>query len=189
MREIELKAVLCDRVEVVRKLEAMGCVWSEPVRQEDAIFFPPGLHPPTPIGTNVLRLRKQDGKTLFTFKRSVGEHSDKLEAETEVGDYAAMERIIAYLGYDTVIRVNKVRTKTRLDQTEVCLDEVEGLGTFIEVERMIADDGDGEVVSTELEALLVALGIAKEDHVFTRGYDVLLYERGLARQLPVQDGT
>lgn len=189
MREIEIKAVLRDKGEAVRKLEGMGCVFSEPVRQEDAIYFPPGMHPPTPIGTNVLRLRRENGKTLFTFKRSVGEHLDKLEAETDVADHAAMETIIGYLGYDTVIHVDKIRMKTRSGETEICLDEVEGLGTFIEVERMIADDGDGETASAELEAFLADLGIAKEDRVFTRGYDVLLYERGLAEQLPVQERT
>jgi adenylate cyclase class 2 len=115
----------------------------------------------------------------------MAEHSDKLEAETAVGDDEAMERIIAYLGYDTLIRVNKVRTKTHVGEIEICLDEVEGLGTFIEVERMIADDGDGEAAIAGLEEFLKGLGIAKIDRVFTRGYDVLLYERGLAQQLPV----
>lgn len=185
MREIEAKAVLRDKEGVMRKLADMGCVLSEPGRQEDAIYFPPGMHPPTPVGTNVLRLRKENGKTLFTFKRSVGERLDKLEAETEVHDYEAMERIITYLGYDTVIRVNKVRTKVHAGEIEVCMDEVEGLGTFIEVELMIADDGDGARAEERLDAFLDSLGISEDDRVFTRGYDVLLYERGLVQQLPV----
>jgi adenylate cyclase class 2 len=129
---------------------------------------------------------------LFTLKRSIS-HLDKTEVETEVTDYDGMRRVIIALGYPTVVRVVKMRVKTRLSGTEICLDDVENLGSFIEVERMIPlrpgfggqvpDDRDGDVVTAELHDFLESLGVPKEDNTVTMGYDVLLYERGLVEQV------
>ena len=82
--------------------------------------------------------------------------------------------IINYLGYKQVIEVNKVRRKTKYKDFEICLDQVEGLGSFIEVEKM--SDQDASVVQEELFEFLKQLGIREQDQVH-KGYDTLLFEK------------
>jgi len=55
----------------------------------------------------------------------------------------------------------------------ICLDEVEGLGSFIEVEKTSAEDG--EAIQEELFNFLESLGVKREDRVF-KGYDTLKYD-------------
>jgi adenylate cyclase class IV len=52
------------------------------------------------------------------------------------------------------------------------LDEVDGLGSYIEVEKM--SDEDGEKIQNELFDFLQILGVSKEDRVL-KGYDTLMW--------------
>ena len=69
---------------------------------------------------------------------------------------------------------NKKRRKCRYNEYEVCLDEVEGLGNFIEVEKIT--EGEGEVIQRELFNFLMKLGVNKEDKI-EQGYDTLMYNK------------
>jgi len=57
---------------------------------------------------------------------------------------------------------------------EICLDEVENLGSFIEVEKM--SDGDSKQIQEELAEFLGLLGVSPKDRV-TKGYNTLMLER------------
>jgi len=76
------------------------------------------------------------------------------------------------LNYEQTVEVHKKRIKTSYKDYEICLDEVAGLGSFIEVEKM--SDENGEKVQKELFDFLKTLGVSKEDRVFN-GYDTLIW--------------
>jgi adenylate cyclase class 2 len=57
----------------------------------------------------------------------------------------------------------------------LCVDELDGLGVFLEVERMVPDDVPGEAVQADLSRFVASLGIDAEQTGQT--YDVLV--RGL----------
>jgi adenylate cyclase class 2 len=86
-----------------------------------------------------------------------------------------MRGIIELLDYHEVVKVDKIRTKTRYNDMEICLDEVQNLGSFIEVEKIVT--GDGDVVQEELFTFLESIEIKREDRVFS-GYDTLMYVKG-----------
>lgn len=44
-----------------------------------------------------------------------------------------------------------------LPNLELCVGEVAGLGTFLELERMVADDVPGDAVQAELAAFVASL--------------------------------
>ena len=44
----------------------------------------------------------------------------------------------------------------------LCVDELDGLGVFLEVERMVPDDVPGEAVQAELSGFVASLGIEAE---------------------------
>ena len=69
--EVEVKAKIVDLEAVTQKLQALGCVLGEPVHQKDQVYIPKGLTVPVESGVNVLRIREQDGKFIFTLKIAV----------------------------------------------------------------------------------------------------------------------
>ena len=80
------------------------------------------------------------------------------------------------MGYHKVVEVHKVRRKTNYNDWEICLDEVDGLGSFVEAEKL-GEDGEAEAIQKELFDFLKTLGVKEEDQM-TRGYDTLVYLQG-----------
>jgi adenylate cyclase class IV len=83
MKEVEIKIQVTDLAEARKKFEAGGFVFGEPRTQEDTIYIPETEEMvPVKPGVNVLRIRKQDDKVLFTLKQSdQHNHLSKLEHE------------------------------------------------------------------------------------------------------------
>jgi adenylate cyclase, class 2 len=174
MKEIEVKAKIMDKKVLVQKLAALGCRLSEPSRQKDRIFVPNGLTVPVPNGTSVLRIREQDGKQIFTFKRPLTNQLDCIERELGIDGAEALAEIFGLLGFYESSRVSKQRQKGKYKDLEICVDTVEELGNYIEVEKL-SEDADSEKVQRELFEFLKTLGVREEDRVHD-GYDVLMYK-------------
>jgi adenylate cyclase class 2 len=174
-KEIEVKARVADFDEIARRLSELGCVLSEPVTQHDTIFVDAHYGPFEEFqpGKNLLRIRKSKGKFLFTIKQPQSNEQDAIEYESEVLEPEEMKQAILLMGYHEACQVNKTRRKGNHNDWEICLDSVEGLGSFIEVEK-IADDPDVQAVQAELFEFLTTLGVKPEDRV-TQGYDTRVY--------------
>lgn len=178
MREIEIKARVHDQDRLVAALKQKGAIMSEPIKQHDEVWYEPGA-PVGTVGKNVLRIRTQnDTTTIFTLKQTVAA-LDKIEHELEVANAEQMRAIIELMHYVPYSSITKTRRKTHIGEIEVCVDDVEGLGRFIEAEKLCANDSDGDAVREELWDLFEELGISKDDQV-TKGYDVLMYEQANA---------
>jgi len=173
-KEIEVKAKASDGDVLIRNLVALGCKMSDPIVQEDRIYrnFTGDFSKFSP-GKNFLRIRKAKGKILFTLKQSVTNILDKIEKEIEVSDAEELDDILKLMGYREEVQVHKTRKKTDYNGLEICVDEVRGLGSFIEVEK-ITEDGDAAQVQKELFEFLQTLGVKKEDQIFL-GYDQLIW--------------
>lgn len=172
MKEIEVKAKVDDRDELMQKLLALGCVFSEPITQKDRIFIPEGHSIPVENGVNVLRIREQSGKYILTLKQQVTNQLDCIEKELIIDNPEEMAGICKLLGFFEVSHVVKTRQKSKYQGNEICLDTVERLGEFIEVEKL-AEEGNAEVIQEQLFSFLESLGISKTNQV-TDGYDILL---------------
>jgi adenylate cyclase class 2 len=177
IKEIEVKAIVKDKDFLISNFKEAGIIFGEPKKQEDSLFINyTGPYKEYKKGTTFLRIRKTDGKILFTLKQPQGDSTSlsKLEKEVVVNDANIVGDICVILGFHKVMDVVKFRMKAKFQDYEICLDEVEGLGTFIEVEKM--SDEDDKVVYQELFSFLKRFGISKEDRVFA-GYDVLLADK------------
>ena len=83
------------------------------------------------------------------------------------------------LDFKEYVRVKKTRIKTqhthtKLGKLKICIESVEHLGDFIEVESITEDNTNGELVQKKLFELLTSLDISERDRVMT-GYDTLMY--------------
>lgn len=179
-KEIEVKARVSDFAHVRTQLEQLGCVFSEPIRQEDDVYvnFDQDFTAPAPRGTNFLRIRKEQrgdrSRILFTLKQPQSNELDCIEKETEIQNAEQFEGALFLMGYHKAVSVYKTRTKTKYKDMEICLDEVDVLGAFIEVEKIT--EGDGEIVQEELFTFLETVGVARSDREI-HGYDTLMYAK------------
>jgi adenylate cyclase class 2 len=178
--EIEIKAKLKDSAGVMAKLSAGGCVFSEVKIQDDMVWVQKTGSLEDFLSNSVfLRIRIQDGaKVIMTAKSPKAKQGNesliKKEHEVVVDSADEARNILSMVGLHEAVRVIKKRRTTHYEGYEICIDEVEGLGTFIELEK-IAEEKDAERIQKEMLAFLDTLGISPEDRV-NKGYDILMLE-------------
>jgi len=177
MREIEVKARVENLETIIDALKAQGVQASEPVRQHDVVYGVRGVPGDSENSEPWLRIRtetKGDSTThYFTLKKSVTNQLDSIEHETTVGDDAELEHIIKHLNFELYSDLTKTRQKAYVGEIEICLDHVDGLGYFIEAEKLTADEVDYATVVSELWAILESIGVSQKNEI-TDGYDVLM---------------
>ncbi len=177
MKEVEVKARLRDEGEVIGKLTGLGCILSEPVRQVDTVYtrFPAKNVEEYMANDHFVRIReKSDGKFIFTVKKPLSKDVlTKAEHETEILDARELVQALLLMGYQVATKVTKTRRTTHYQDFEICIDEVEGMGTFIEVEKI--SDRNVDDVRKELNKFVELLGISADDQVH-KGYDILAIE-------------
>lgn len=172
MREIEIKCRVANRTGLLAALDRLGISLSEPKKQHDVVYGEPGAKDNS-LDANWLRIRTENDKVVyFTLKRSVVGHLDSIEHETIVDNAAELQAIIELLGFELYSDLTKTRQKGGYEDIEVCVDEVPGLGSFIEAELMMEHDSDHDVVVARLWDFFDQLGLDKADEVH-EGYDVL----------------
>lgn len=176
-KEIEVKAKVTDLESLTLRLEAKGIVLSEPIIQNDETFVDKnyGDYEKFQPGKNILRIRENNGKFLFTLKQPQSNELDAIERETDIDNSVEFKEALLLMGYKPVVEIHKVRRRAKYMDYEICLDEVKELGIFVEVEKITEDVNAGEV-QEELFRLLEGLGVKREDRI-TNGYDTLVYRK------------
>ena len=173
MREIEVKARVSNIKLLIDTASKMGIYFGKPNIQEDTIFEP-GITKEDP-NWNIFRIRKQDDKILLNMKYKASQSSqDNHELETLIDNPKTVRQMLNRLGYPSCLNIRKNRRTAKYNNLEICLDEVDNLGNFIEVEKMCKDDANAEDVQSELWDFLLILGIKPKDRVY-KGYDTLMH--------------
>lgn len=177
MKEIEVKAKLENRQEVIEKLKNLGCVFDEPVIQKDVVYVKNiGSLETFKANDIFLRIRTtNNSKIFFTVKKRMVNDLDALEYETEISSKEEMESALLLMGYKAAVWINKSRLTTHYQNCEIDIDEVDNLGEFIEIEKL-AEDGNSEQIQDGLFNILISLGIKPKNRV-AHGYDILILDR------------
>lgn len=182
MKEIEVKAHVSDLNTLVQKLTDLGCVFADPIHQIDTVFVKNlGSREVYESNDHFLRIREvSNGKKIFTFKQPLQRGTlMKTEHETEISNAEEFEKALLMMGYFASNIVKKERKIAHYKEYEICLDVVEELGSFIEIEKLSADDP--ESVRRELFDFLMTLGISPENET-KKGYDIQMIEKIYAIQ-------
>jgi adenylate cyclase, class 2 len=178
--EIEKKYRLDKKrlVELTAKLADLGAVFSYETFEENYLHRG-GLLDERPA---VLRIRKTDKRTTFTYKERVPNQSNfkhQIEFETEVSNVEATEGIIEKLGYKLSVIYEKHRKAWHLGKVEVVLDELP-FGYYMEIEGEMEDIQKAEkklgATDLELEArgyprLTTKHGKLRKDGVYEARFD------------------
>jgi adenylate cyclase, class 2 len=165
MIEVEVKAHANDLTVVEDKLNKLGAFKKNEEYQEDTYFNAP--HRDFAQTDEALRIRKtcdNDGeRTFITYK---GAKIDKVsktrkEIEVDVGDPLKVANIFKSLGFWPVAIVKKNRVSYIFNELIITLDEVQGVGSFVEIEKEAEEDEDFQDALNEIFRFYEKIGIKK----------------------------
>ena len=137
MYEVETK-VRASHDDVAATLQALDAEPIDEIEQTDVYYGAP--HRDFAARDEALRRRTErrggEERTVLTYKgpRETGAGKVRAEHETVVADPSALAAILEALGFEPAATVEKTRRRFDLDGVTVTLDEVDGLGEFVEVE-------------------------------------------------------
>lgn len=167
MLEIEQKFQISDKSELLAQLEQIGATQGSPLDQEDYYF----AHPSRDFveTDEALRIRRIGTENHITYKgpkrATVSKIRKEIELAFEAGPAALsqLKEMLELLGFQPVRNVKKQRTPYSFqhDQRhfEITIDEVEGLGTFAEVETL-AEEAELEQAEAAVIQLAGQLGLS-----------------------------
>lgn len=153
---IEIKARVRDLAEMQRRAESLSDEPVQVIPQEDTFFH-------TEQGRLKLRLLGTDQGQLIYYTRPDREGPKRSDYHIfYTPDPDSLKRVLQ-LAYGIRGVVRKTRYLYQVGQTRVHLDDVEGLGQFLELEVVMQEgqnDAQGQAVAEELMA---RLGVEKTD--------------------------
>ena len=153
---IEVKARVRDFDKIRRRAEQLSDTPMEVIPQEDTFFN-------TPLGRLKLRVLSEDKGQLIYYTRPDQEGPKRSDYHISLtSDPENLKRVLE-LAYGIRGIVRKTRYLYLVDQTRLHLDDVEGLGQFMELEVVMRDgqsDAEGQLIA---EGLMAALGVKRSD--------------------------
>ena len=138
--EVEIKVKVDNLAEIRKKVAAMGKLIKS-INQIDDYYVPCQrdffANEPQPI--EHLRIRTNPGKTVFEYTKTINlkknlDYDYAEEYETEISNPDEFRKILGFLDFKKSLTVDKQREYWMCGNIEVALDQVKGLGSFVEAE-------------------------------------------------------
>lgn len=179
--EVEQKHRIEDAAEFIARLEERGVAFGAPVAQADLYF----AHPARDFATTdeALRIRTVGDNSFVTYKGPKLDATSKTRRELELpldpydADGSRFAELLNALGFTPVAVVRKNRRPFHLNhggrEVEGALDEVDGLGTFVELE-LPANEESLDEAKRIIAALAAKLALGPSER---RSYLELLLQR------------
>ncbi len=165
-RNIEIKARLDSLDEMVAKVAALADQGPIEIPQDDTFFA---------CARGRMKLRafsSREGQLIFYRRPDQAGPKESFFVISPTASPDSLREALT-LAYGQAGRVRKHRTLYLVGRTRVHLDQVEGLGPFLELEVVLADGERPEAGVEEASRLMASLGIA-ESHLVEEAYVDLL---------------
>ncbi|MDP8011250.1 MAG: class IV adenylate cyclase [Thermoplasmata archaeon] len=132
MYEIEIKAKIDSLDKIERKIVEKNATFLKMIEQIDYYYN----HPCRDFKKTdeALRIRYENDEYFITYKGPKIDLETKSRKEIEVKSEKNILEILENLGFKLAGKVKKIRKIYKLNDLEICLDNVENLGYFIEIE-------------------------------------------------------
>ncbi|MCQ6253708.1 class IV adenylate cyclase [Methanocaldococcus sp.] len=171
MIEIEIKVKIDNKDEIIEKLKKLGFKFIKKKFQEDIYFN--GSNRDFKKTDEALRIRDDNGTFFITYKGPKLDNISKTreEIEVKIEDKEKMRLILKKLGFKEVPPIRKIREIYKRGDIIASIDNVEGLGIFLELEKSISDSEitKKDEILNELLDLLKSLNISK-DKIIRKSY-------------------
>ena len=169
MIEVEIKLPVHRRAAIEKGLRSLHFEPGDLIRESD-IYFTSDFH--DFMGSDeALRLRDSENlsraatSSFLTYKGPKLDtvSSTRQELETAVSDSGVCRDILLSLGYRELSPVRKLRQYYHRGPLTACVDQVEGLGSFLELELLVETEEDRPEALKKIEAILHDLDCRMED--------------------------
>ncbi len=179
--EVEQKFPVPDLRGIEAQLDAMGVSVSPPRVEADTYYRHPARD--FAVTDEALRIRRIGTASFLTYKGPKIDATTKTRREIDLPLPSAPQgadgwsALLEALGFTPIAEVRKTRRKAHVARqdrrVEVSLDEVEGLGTFVELE-LVTSLEDVAAAKACIAALAAQLGLSDSER---RSYLELLLDR------------
>ena len=171
MIEVEIKLPVFRRSLTEKGLQTYGFSAGDLVKETD-LYFNSDFHDFMKTD-EALRIRTTDN---FTTRKSTsfltykGAKLDQVsmtrkELETEIKNADTGRQILTSLGYDRYFSVTKLRQYYHYHNITACVDQVEGLGSFLELEILVDTSKEKSDALQRIEVVLSHLGHELNDTI------------------------
>ena len=161
MLEFELKVGISSLDPVRKQLIGHNAQFCGRIHEHDIYYNAP--HRDFSVTDEAIRVRYTNGHALVTYKGAKIKASG-LKAREElnmvVDSGAVFEQMLGRLGFTRTAEVNKWRENYRLSGAAITLDEVENLGTFVEIEILAEDENSNP--AARIEEIAKEIGVCGE---------------------------
>ncbi len=171
MIEVEVKARA--RADTQARIAALGGVLLSVENHRDLYFNSPLRDFRRSDEALRIRIKEEGARLTYKGPRLDRETKSRLERTVKIDDPGELEQILKSLGFKLSAEVRKRRTKYTMGDLTIALDEVDGLGTFLEVEA--AGEADWEEQKRKVLDILGRLDLGES---IRSSYLELLEEKG-----------
>ena len=168
-RNIEIKAHVVDLAALTARAAAIADEGTVEIRQDDTFFA---------CDRGRLKLRAfsaEEGELIFYRRTDQPGPKQSFYVRTPTASPDSLREVLT-LAYGEVGRVRKRRTLFMAGRTRIHLDEVEGLGEFLELEVVLRDDEPQDIGVREAEDLMARLQV-QPSQLIDRAYVDLLEQQ------------
>lgn len=160
-----LSSITRDELLAILKNQLIAQISSK--RQIDTVFLlPEQVDAPITPGSKIMRVRDvlnpETGELQQSLMTLKVEGQAKLvsdEYEFVVSDGNAARQMLTALGWQEIVTVDKVRLESKTEDYTICIDEVAGLGLFIELEILTENDANAGDIQQQMCNFLKSLDI------------------------------
>jgi adenylate cyclase class 2 len=179
MLEFELKVRTSSLDPVRQQLIGHNARFCGRIHEHDIYYNAP--HRDFGVTDEAIRVRYTNDHALVTYKGAKIKTSG-LKAREElnivVDSGAVFEQMLERLGFTRTAEVNKWRENYRLFDAAITLDEVEGLGTFVEIEVLAEDESSD--AAARIQEIAKEIGVYGEP-ILESYLEMLLAKRSAAQ--------
>lgn len=124
----------------------------------------------------VLRIRRKESGSQLTFKgKAKGDDTAWADVDLPLSHPDDLENLLLGSSYTKVVRIQKHRATYRTQDFEINVDEIDNLGSFIEIEGR-GTESERILVEQKITRYLIDLGIQSSD-IIRKGYVGLMLEK------------
>lgn len=173
MIEVEIKVSAKNKEKIEEKLLQKG-FWKGDLLKESDFYFD---NESGNIRKNdkALRIRSCENLTTNSAENFMTFKGPKIDAismtrqelEMKIGNTEIGEEILKSLGYTLIYPVIKLRQYFYFEDVTACLDQVENLGDFLELEIIVQQEEEKEAALNRIISLLSGLGYKQEEIIRT----------------------
>jgi adenylate cyclase class 2 len=180
--EVEVKVAISEeeRSKIIEELRSMCPLEKIHEKEEEDLFFVSSYDPSFGVDKTLKLRRSSNGvQLIFKSKRATKDLKENLEMEVGIKreDENDLLRLLRELGFRESVTVKKKRTSFRFDGYTVNVDDVAGLGSFLEVEVLV-NENSVEKAYRRIASVLLALGLSHKK-VVLKSYAEMLTAQGV----------